>query len=594
MLSFRQKIILSDLTLFIVFMALLFPFVERTVGNIMRSSMEEGADELIEQLKQASTASGMIGLLESDGRFFFQRITLLDADANLLYDSHVLQGGKPIVRAAMTDLSPEIEQALLYGRGHSESYSEVFHETLSYVSVSFKAHGEKYVLRIGFPFYEIRQLTVAFEKGFILLGFVALLLYSIMLWAVTYRLTRPIHQLIAQISPYQEGHEELFPKIVISSSFPNDEFGKLARTLNSLSSKIQRQIEELTQKSRETEGILESLAEGVIALDISGKITFANDAACRILTASHGAILGRALCELDMRTDDLCRKSHELVVQVLQTSEPAAKLQFGSYLESSDGHRTKVYLDLIAAPLSLHNGAILVLQDKTSNYKMLEMGKDFIANASHELRTPITIIRGFSETLQDVQHLSKEQIEIITHKISHTCIRLDALIKSLLTLSDVENLSEDKFRATDLVAIADNCTHLLISAHKDVQIQFSSDIEKGMILADSDLIDLAIMNILENAVKYSSSPARIQMHLQKDGYKLRLDIRDVGIGIPELDLPHIFNRFYTVDKARSRKSGGAGLGLSIVKTIIDKHRGSITAASEPSKGSVFTLTLPVL
>ena len=593
MLSFRKKVILSDIALFLVFIFLLFPFVERTVSNIMHSSLERRADALITMLKKSSSLPGMIGLMESDEQFFFQRATLFDADGNVLYDSHIQGSGKSVAREEELDHSPEIELALQEGRGYSESYSEMFHETFAYVAISFKANGQRYVLRSGFPYDEIREMTVAFEKGFLLLGFVVLLLYSIMAWAVTHRLTRPIQQIINTISPYQEGKEELLPKIVLPPSNPRDEFNKLASTLNSLSSKIQRQIEQSVQKSREIEGILESLSEGVIALDTQARVTFANDTACRFIGGGQAFILGKRLDELEMRKDELCRKGHELVIQVLQTSEPVVKLEFGAFFEFAGGHRAKMVLDLIAAPLAHQRGAILVLQDKTSDYKMVEMGKDFIANASHELKTPITIIRGFAETLGDMPNLSKQQQHEIIEKIVRTCGRLDKLVKSLLTLSDIENLAEERFYTADLVTITENCACMLQSIHQGIEVTLDADVASVVIFADPDLIDLAIMNVLENAVKYSPSPAKIHLRLWRKGAHACLDIHDEGIGIPEQDLPHIFNRFYTVDKARSRKSGGSGLGLSIVKTIIEKHRGTVAVSSEIAKGSSFTLSLPL-
>lgn len=585
MISFRRKILLSDVILFIVFIAFLFPFVEKTVKNILRSSLESRANQLIVYLKESSNAAQMIEKMQSDELFFFQKVTLLDQNGEILYRSHAPKNSRQS-SADDDELEPEIKDAITYGSGYSERYSEIFHESFAYVAISFRANGQLFILRTGFPLNEIQNLTRNFEKGFLFLGSFILLLYSVMTWVIIHRLSRPIQEIIDAILPYQEGREEFLPRIVLHQAIPGDEFSKLAFTLNSLSAKIQRQIGQLVQKSKETEGILESLAEGVIAVDISAKITFANDVACRMFGVPHESILGTPLDQLKSKESDLSRKSHELVLQVLQTSEPIIQTW-------SRGTGPRVYLDLIVAPLAQQNGAILVLQDKTSEFKFLEMGKDFIANASHELRTPITIIRGFAETLHDLPTLSQEQYREITDKIVRTCGRLDKLVKSLLTLSDIENLSEDRLQSADLVTIAENCKHLILTAHREAHIALVSDLPRANIKADGDLIDLAISNLLENAIKYSHQPAFIEMHIRSDGKEVYLDIKDRGIGIPETDIPHIFDRFYTVDKARSRKSGGAGLGLSIVKTVIDRHGGYITVASELGKGTTFTISLPL-
>jgi signal transduction histidine kinase len=220
----------------------------------------------------------------------------------------------------------------------------------------------------------------------------------------------------------------------------------------------------------------------------------------------------------------------------------------------------------------------------------LEIGKDFITNASHELRTPITIIKGFAETLQDMPNLPPEMVADITEKIVRSCQRMDLLVKNLLTLADLENLPSLRLQECDLVALLENCQHFLQAAHPAAQLNLEKK-KKGniTILADPDILELALMNLLENAVKYSPVPASISISIEKIKEKVKVCIKDQGIGIPAESLDHIFSRFYTVDKARSRRLGGAGLGLSIVKTIIEKHDGEISVASELGKGSTFTL-----
>lgn len=584
MLSFRRKILLSDIALFLVFMTFLFPFVERTVGKIMRQSLENRASQLIRKLEMAPDFTSMIEMMETETEFIFQRVSLIDPEGVLLYDSHVPKLQQKGVSLAYDGNHPEILEAMREGLGYSESYSELFQETFAYVALVFKSHGDRYILRTGFPFREVRELTTDFEMGFLLLGSLILLLYSIMTWAIIHRLSQPIQQIVNAILPFQEGKEEHLPPIMLNSTVKEDEFGKLALTLNALSDRIQRQIQNLKQQRKETEGILESLGEGVLALDAKAKVIFANQVACRMLQIPHTGLIGKTLREFSGASEELLRKCQELISQTLQTLEPAFQMW-------TLGNGGSVYLHLIASPLANQNGVILVLQDKTSDYKIVEMGKDFIANASHELRTPITIIRGFAETLQDLPDLSKEMLHEITEKIVRTCGRLDKLVKSLLTLADIENLSEQNFRTNDFVLIAENCRHLLLTAHPGVEVQFETELDHAPILADGDLIDLAIMNLLENAVKYSQGPAKISMKIQQVAHQVQLIVQDAGIGIPEMDLPHIFNRFYTVDKARSRKSGGAGLGLSIVKTIVEKHNGSMSVFSELGKGSEFRMCL---
>jgi len=327
--------------------------------------------------------------------------------------------------------------------------------------------------------------------------------------------------------------------------------------------------------------ILELITEGVIATDASARVTYVNGTACRMLGMAREELMGNTLVHVSA----LGLKGHELILYALQTAEPILE----RWVLRENG---PLYLDLFATSLTQQKGALLLFKDKTSDYRILEMGKDFIANASHELRTPITIIRGFAETLQDLPELSAEMLQEITGKIVRTCVRLDQVVRSLLTLSDIENLSSERFKKGNIVLLAENCIHFLLSTNPDVKVVFKSELETAPIWADTDLIELAILNLLENAVRYSPVPAEIEMRIERAGEEVSVVIQDRGIGINEVDIPHIFDRFYTVDKARSRKSGGAGLGLSIVKMIAEKHRGRVEVESEVGKGSTFRLYLP--
>ncbi len=588
MLGFRKKILLSDIILFLVFISLLFPFVERTVGNIVQRSLEERASELISRIQKEPNVEAMKEYLETENVLIFFRITLFDQNGDVIYDTRM--PNKSVTSASIdSDLMnrPEVIEALKYGRGYSDRYSDLFRQTIAYGALSFERDGREYILRIGLPFSVIRELTHDFEIGFLTLGAIILLLYSIMTWAIMHRLSLPIQQIITAIEPYQAGIQEYLPRIEIGREIQEgDEFGKLAHTLNSLNMRIQKQFENLVRQKDETEAILESLGEGVIAVDMEGAVTFANRVAKKMLRVGHDEIVNQKFDEIKAERAPLAHKCSELIQNVLENTEVV--IQTFTIEEASP-----FYFDLIAAPLAQHSGIILVLQDKTSDYRVLEMGKDFIANASHELRTPITIIRGFAETLNDLPDLPQKTVKEITEKIVRTCYRLDSLVKSLLTLADIENLSIERFHPVDIVALCENCIYMILAAHPNIKIELHKSIEKGPVLGDSDLLEMAIMNLLQNAVKYSPAPATIDLIVDMDASTITVSVKDKGIGIPEGDLPHIFDRFYTVDKARSRKFGGTGLGLSIFKTIIQRHNGSLDVASQLGHGTTFRMTLPI-
>jgi two-component system phosphate regulon sensor histidine kinase PhoR len=432
----------------------------------------------------------------------------------------------------------------------------------------------------GMPVADICLMINRFKIGILLLGVGLLTLYSLMTWALFNRISRPLQKIFDHILSFTEG--DLLPSIQFDS-VKKGEVERMAAILNAMIDKIKKQMDHLKLSQMETVEILESLGEGVLAVDIYGKTTFVNESACKILGTSREGILAGSLNRSVAAKKDLALMCHEAIQDVLQTNE----------IIRFSWNDEKIYLEVIAAPRPGRRGVILVLQDKSSDFKVLEMGKDFIANASHELKTPITIIRGFAETLQEHLDLSPQVVQEISQKIVRTSHRLENLVKSLLTLAGVENFSEEKFQTTDLISVALHSLQFAMTTHLKSRIVLTTDLHKAPVLGDPQLLDMAVTNLLENAVKYSPSQAEIAVSIQRVGDRVRLTVQDSGIGIPEADLPHIFDRFYTVDKARSRKSGGSGLGLSIVKTIVEKHMGQVAAESHLGLGSSFMISLPL-
>ena len=458
---------------------------------------------------------------------------------------------------------------------------------LIFIALLFIAldHSLEFICERGMLSDEIGSVVSHFKITILVLGGGVLFLYSLSTWILFNRLSQPLQKISDHILSYTEGGG-LFSSIELNS-IQKGEFSKIASIFNAMIGKIKKQMDHLMLSRIETLEILESLSEGVIAVDNEGKTTFANESACKILGTTREGLLNEPLYQIDTLQKDLVSKCCEAIEAVLQTTEPVRNMW-------NDGRQGKTHLELTAAPRPGQRGAILVLQDKSSDFKVLEMGKTFIANASHELKTPITIIRGFAETLKDHPELSPDTLHDILEKIVRTSHRLENLVKSLLTLADIENFSPDHLQATDLISIAENCKQFAMSAHQKSEIGFLSQLDHALVLGDPQLLDLAVMNLLENAIKYSPSPAKVTLSVQKTASEVKLIVLDQGIGIPPADLPHIFDRFYTVDKARSRKSGGAGLGLSIVKTIVEKHSGTVTVSSEPGCGSSFTISLPLI
>jgi signal transduction histidine kinase len=232
-------------------------------------------------------------------------------------------------------------------------------------------------------------------------------------------------------------------------------------------------------------------------------------------------------------------------------------------------------------------------KEKREEAKAIELGKEFIANASHELRTPVTIIKGFAEMLRDIPEMSQEMFDSILEKILRNCERMESLVKNLLALADLDNLGEIKKEPCNLPLLVENCSYQIISLFPEAYIETLQSEEEIIVQGSSDLLELAIMNFLHNSVKYSQGPPRITVTIAKREDDVLLSVEDQGMGIAKENLPHIFDRFYTVNKSHSRKLGGAGLGLSMVKIIVEKHGAKIQVESELGKGTKFTVLFPL-
>ncbi|MCE5316976.1 MAG: PAS domain-containing protein [Parachlamydia sp.] len=578
MFSFRQKILISFVIVFLIFIGLMFPFANSTVSKIVQKGMRDRAVELIAKIHNAPNDEALIRLLKEQKQLIFFRVSVITDERKVLYDSHTKRLLGPRFSQEFVVSHPEVLEAIKKGEGYHEEWSELLGQKFSYYAKAFDFHGKSYVIRTAFPYKYITELTHDFELGMIAVGSVILLLFSTMAWFIIHYLTQPIQQIIAAITPYQEGKQNVIPAIRLGSG-PSDEFGKLADTLNSLSAKIQSHIDIITEERNEKQAILESLVEGVIAVDNKMVITYANQAALKLLHFEQHELLEQPFSTTHQT---LCS---DLLVAC--RSEQKALTETFEFVRNG----RKYVLDIVATPIKDDSGAILILQDKTSHYRLLEMRKEFIANASHELKTPITIIRGFAETLHDNPSLPPETVADITEKILRNSNRMTNLIKDLLTLSDIENLPISSLSNFDLVNLVEHCRETVMNVHPTAQIRIESQPELK-IIADQALMEHAMMNLIDNAAKYSNPPADIAVSLEDLGNSIRIRVADKGIGIPTADLDHVFERFYTVNKAHSRKLGGSGLGLSIVQNIVQKHNGAISVASELGKGTTFTIILP--
>lgn len=331
--------------------------------------------------------------------------------------------------------------------------------------------------------------------------------------------------------------------------------------------------------------ILSSMTEGVIAIDENGKIIIANNALRKIFELKED-IIGTTPLE--------AIRNHELYVflnEVLQT-----KKQMMQEIEMLTPVN-KIF-EIHAAPFGNENfmGAVAVFYDITELRKLEKTRKEFVANVTHELKTPLSAIKGAIETLLNGAIDDKKSRTKFLNIAEEHSERLDKLISDILDLSQIETKTISlKLQKIDILEIVNKVITLLKSKleTKEIKIELNIQKELPLIYADKDKLEQVFFNLLDNAIKFNVNKGKIKIsaELQKDN--IRIDIEDTGIGIPEKDLPRIFERFYRVDKTRSRDLGGTGLGLSIVKHIVELHSGIVSVESELDKGSKFSFILPL-
>lgn len=363
-----------------------------------------------------------------------------------------------------------------------------------------------------------------------------------------------------------------------------DEIGKLTRTFNYMAKELKKTLNEISKEKNKIETILNYMTDGVIAFNIDGEVVHANPASKLMLGVDE---FNMTFNEFSKRFD-LCITIEEMLyLEIFSTKE--ASLSF-------DNKYIQIYFALSTDEQKKAEGIIAVLHDITVMQKLDNMRQEFVANVSHELRTPLTSIKSYSETLMDGALEDTETAHRFLNVINSEADRMTRLVKDLLQLSRLENeqlqWNMQPFGFDSLVR--SSVEKIELSAKEKGQIIECFSIgDKPQVLVDKDRIEQVILNVLTNAIKYTPEGGKIIVYVGRMYSDAYVKVVDSGIGIPEEDIKRVFERFYRVDKARSREMGGTGLGLSIAKEIIEAHKGSISITSQLGKGTEVTVRLPI-
>jgi len=479
---------------------------------------------------------------------------------------------------------PEIIQAFGDGRGMSTRYSRTVKKNLLYVALPLEENNKIIgVIRTAIPLTSIDKVMDSFQKKMVWGGmFVAALVAIISLW-VSRRITQPIEAIRRSAERFSSGDFET--RLPISTT---EEVSALSETLNKMAKELHLRISTIMRQRNELETVLSSMVEGVIAIDDSEHIISMNQAAGDIFNAFPSQVKGRSIQEVIRHTD-----IHKFVAHALSSQKPVEE----DVVLISDNERM---LNMHGTPLHDEKenriGVLIVLNDMTRLMKLENIRSEFVANVSHEIKTPITAIKGFVETLSAGSVEKEEDRKRFLDIIAKHVDRLDKIIDDLLSLSRIEREEKTKeivfseYPIMDTLQISSQVCRMKAES-KNIKIMLSC--EEGLkAKINPSLIEQAIVNLLDNAIKYSNNDSQIQIEARRIEHEIVISIHDQGCGIAKDHLPRLFERFYRVDKARSRKLGGTGLGLAIVKHIVQSHGGYVDVESTPGKGSSFHLHLP--
>ena len=413
--------------------------------------------------------------------------------------------------------------------------------------------------------------------------FIALLISALLSFFITSSITAPINDLTEKAEKMASGD---FSQEIRGKS--NDEIGRLADMFNILRRELDDNITEISNEKSKLETILKYMADGLIAVDLSGQIIHANAAARALLDLSDEEMenlnfsgILQKFGKKDIADGIKNITSSEVMNEIVMYRSNILSIRYARFTAEDDN-------DI---------GVIMLIQDITESQKLEQMQTDFVANVSHELRTPLTTIKSYTETLLESGIEDEETQKNFLMVIDDETERMSRLVKELLQLSRLDSHREKmNFKELEVGKILEDCVKkiTLTAQAKEQTVECVYDRNTPLyIMGDRDKMQQVILNILTNSIKYTQAGGKIRLNAWKEDDVVCITVEDNGIGISDAELSRIFERFYRVDKARSRAMGGTGLGLSIAKQIIEVHGGSILAQSKEGSGTTMQITLPL-
>lgn len=492
------------------------------------------------------------------------RVTYADKNGKVIYDSFV--SGETMDNH---NDRQEIIDARKSGSGFTVRYSKSTDQNMMYFATTF---GDGFIIRSSMPLEIVNGLGSKYFKLYIL----AIIFSAIMsIWfslKLSHIIVKPITDLIFITSRISKGEFHRRARIL-----SDGEIGQLAKNFNEMADKLESTLNEVTDKQNRLEAILQSMDSGVIAVDRKNKVIMINPYAKKTFGITKD-IIGQNLLDniRDFELENIFHQSDNdyKEIKILWPQERELRIKTADIINRNE-----------------HIGTVAVVQDITEVKKLENMRTQFVANVSHELKTPLTSIKGFAETLKYVDDADTK--EKFLNIINEEAERLTRLSTDILTLSHIEQQKEVKNEKIDINKIVENVYNLMKNIAELKGIQLSVEQQKVKeVIGDADRFKQMLINLVDNAINYSETGDSVCIGMESKDDHCILWVKDTGVGIDKEQISRIFERFYRVDKARSRSKGGTGLGLAIVKHIVLKLNGKIYVESQLGSGSKFIVEIP--
>lgn len=531
--------------------------------------------------KEAPLSSGELHALASEyGRRIQARITFIDGAGKVLADT--LRSAENMENHSNRS---EIQEAYSGEIGKATRFSKTVEAEMFYIAypVQFRNQSIR-VIRLAVNLHEVRSM---YRRLYYYIGVSILVgLGASLLMAARFikRMMRPIREMTEITQRMASGGFN--NRVDITS---DDEIGELAHNFNHMADQLKATIDKLSDNNTKFMALLTSIINPIIAVDNKHRVILLNPAAEELFNIKADVALGKHILEI-IRNNILDEKLERIFENPSKT-----------HVEISINDPKEKILKIYTNPIKLENdptrtiGIVALMEDVTEIRKLEKMRSDFVANVSHELKTPLTSISGFVETLKagaiEDGPTAMRFLDIIDIETE----RLSRLISDILTLSEIENSNvRDHVLEINTSETIREVIEIIRPIASSKEIDFSSEIEANLpfVLGNPDWFKQMLINLLDNAIKYTPQKGRVAINVYEKYNNIVIVIKDSGIGIPKKDIPRLFERFYRVDKARSRKIGGTGLGLAIVKHIVLSLKGRIKVNSEQGKGTEFTVIIP--